>query len=147
MASEPPKTQSPLNARQIADLKAAGMKTPFERRLVISSRIAEGYQLTEDGRKHLQHILTVWFPRALHRDLTDDTVRVDIVVRRGAVGNRSLYTASFLRADGTVIKTTDYDEDRVTGAQCQTFDQLQSGYCGSKDGVDYRLVVYGPEGR
>ena len=133
-----------LSARQIADLQAAGMKTPFERRLIISSRMADGYQLSEDGRKHLQHVLTVWFPRAIHRDLTDDTVRVDVVVRKGTISNRSVYSTSLVKGDGSVIKSIEYDEDRLTGAQCQVYDQARSGYCGCKDGIDYRLVIYTP---
>jgi hypothetical protein len=144
MAGEPSKPRGPLNARQIADLQAAGMKTPFERRLIISSRMADGYQLSDDGRKHLQHVFTVWFPRAIHRDLTEDTVRVDVLVRKGTISNRSVYSTSFVKADGSVIKRIDYDEDRLTGAQCQVYDQQRSGYCGSKDGADYRLVIYVP---
>jgi hypothetical protein len=138
-SSNPP---GPLTARQLADLQAAGMKTPFERRLIICSRMAEGYHLTEDGRKHLQHVFTVWFPRFLHRDLTDDTVRVDVVVRQGTISGRRVFSTSFLRADGSEIKKAEYDEDRLTGAQCLTYDQARSGYCGSKDGADFRLVIY-----
>jgi hypothetical protein len=118
-----------------------------ERRLIISSRMAEGYVLSEGSRKHLQHVFTVWFPRALYRDLTEDTVRVDVVVRKGTISDRNVYTTAFLKGDGSVIKTIDYDEDRLTGAQCTTYDQLRSGYCGSKDGADYRLIVYAGDNR
>jgi len=104
--------------------------------------MAEGHLLTADGQKHLQHVFTVWFPRAVYRDLTDDTVGVVVVIRKGTISNRSVYTASFLRADGSVIKTTDYDEDRLTGVQCRSYDQQRSGYCGNKEGVDYRLIIY-----
>jgi hypothetical protein len=144
MAIESPKPPGTSNARELADMQAAGMKTPFERRLIISSRMAEGYHLTEDGRKHLQHVFTVWFPRYVHRDLTDDTVRVDVVVRQGTISGRKVFSTSFLRADGSEIKRADYDEDRLTGAQCPTYDQVRSGYCGSKDGADFRLVIYTP---
>jgi hypothetical protein len=142
-----PRKPPGLNARQIADLQAAGMKTPFERRLILTSRMAPGYDLTPDGKKHLQHVFTVWFPRAVYQDLTDDTVRVDVVVTRGGMGGRTTYAASFLRADGSEAKRVQYDEDRLTGAQCPGYDQARSGYCGFKDGADYRLLVYGPGGR
>ena len=106
--------------------------------------MADGYQLSEDGRKHLQHVLTVWFPRAIHRDLTEDTVRVDVVVRKGTISTRSVYSTAFVKSDGVEERRIDYDEDRLTGAQCAVYDQLRSGYCGCRDGVDYRLVIYTP---
>lgn len=118
-----------------------------ERRLVIASRMAPGYVLSEGMRKHLQHVFMVWFPRALYRDLTDDTVRVDVMVRKGTISERNVYATSFVKGDGSVIKTIEYDEDRLTGAQCPSYDQLRSGYCGTKDGVDFRLVVYAPTSR
>jgi hypothetical protein len=114
----------------------------LERRLIISSRLAEGYQLTEIGLRNLQHVFTVWFPRAVYRDLTDDTVRVDIVVRKGWTSGRGVFATSFLRADGSVIRTVDYDEDRFVGRVCENYDQRRSSYCGKKDGVDYRIAVY-----
>jgi len=115
---------------------------PLERRLVVSSHLAEGYQLTEDGRKHMQHVFTVWFPRRVFHDLTPDTVRVDVLVKRGYATGKSVYISSFLRADGSVIRSEIYDDDRLVGAACQNFDQLRSGYCGKKDGLDYRMVIY-----
>jgi hypothetical protein len=145
MTTELPKQPGALSAREAADLQAAGMKTPFERRLIIASRMAEGYQLTEDGRKHLQHVFTVWFPRAIYRDLADDTVRVDVVVRQGTISGRRVFSTSFVRMDGSVTKKADYDEDRLTGVKCESYDQLRSGYCGCKDGTDFRLVIYTPE--
>ena len=124
----------------------AGMEgNSSERRLVISSRLAAGYQLTEIGLKNLQHVFTVWFPRAVYYELTDDTVRVDIVVRRGWTSGRGVYATSFLRADGSVIKNVEYDEDRFVGKVCENYDQGKSGYCGKKDGIDYRIVVYAAE--
>jgi hypothetical protein len=114
----------------------------LERRLIISSRLAEGYQLTEIGLRNLQHVFTVWFPRAVYRDLTDDTVRVDIVIRKGWASGRGVFATSFLRADGSVIRTVDYDEDRFVGRVCENYDQRRSSYCGKKDGVDYRIAVY-----
>ena len=87
-----------------------------ERRLVISSRMTPGYQLNESNLKHLQHVLTDCFPRAIYRDLSDDTVRVDVIVRKSTLLNRNAYTARFLNGDGSVIKTINYEEDRLTGA-------------------------------
>jgi len=113
-----------------------------EKRLVISSRLADGYQVTEIGLKNLQHVFTVWFPRAVYYDLTDDTVRVDIVVRKGWATGRGVYATSFLRADGSLIKKVEYDEDRFVGKVCENYDQARSGYFGKKDGSDYRIVVY-----
>lgn len=98
--------------------------------------------MTEIGIKNLQHVFTVWFPRAIYPDLTDDTVRVDVVVRMGRTSGRGVYGASFLTADGTVIKKIDYDEDRMVGKVCGEYDQLRSGYCGQKNGLDFRMVIY-----
>jgi len=114
----------------------------LERHLIISSRLAEGYQLTEIGLKNLQHVFTVWIPRAVYDDLTDDTIRVDVVVRRGWTSGRGVFAASFLKIDGSVIKNVEYDEDRVLGKVCERYDQRRSSYCGKKDGVDYRIAVY-----
>jgi len=114
----------------------------LERRLIISSRLAEGYQLTEIGLRNLQHVFTVWFPRAIYRDLTDDTVRVDIVIRKGWASGRGVFATTFLRADGSVIRTVEYDEDRFVGRVCENYDQRKSSYCGKKDGMDYRIAVY-----
>ena len=116
-----------------------------ERRLIISSRLADGYQLTEIGLKNLQHVFTVWFPRAVYHDLTDDTVRVDIVVRKGWASGRGVFATSFLRADGSVAKVVQYDEDRFVGRVCDQYDQKKSGYAGKKDGIDYRIAVYANE--
>lgn len=113
-----------------------------ERSLVVSSRLAEGYHLSELGLKNLQHVFTVWFPRAIYPDLTDDTVRVDVVVRMGRTTSRGVYATAFLRADGSVIKKIEYDEDRLVGRICEAYDQSRSGYCGKKEGLDYRIVVY-----
>jgi hypothetical protein len=129
----------PLQARAPV-MATAG--NSLERRLIISSRLAEGYQLTEIGLKNLQHVFTVWFPRAVYYDLTDDTVRVDIVVRRGWTTGRGVYAVSFLKADGSVIKNVTYDEDRFVGRVCENYDQRRSSYCGRKNGLDYRIAIY-----
>ena len=113
-----------------------------ERRLVIRSRVADGVTLTELGLKQLQHVFTVWFPRAVYQDLTDDTAAVDVVVRIGRTSAKNVFNVSFLRGDGSLIKKVDYDEDRLTGKTCLYYDQSQSGYYGKKDGLDYRVVIY-----
>ena len=51
--------------------------------------------------------------------LPEDTVRVDVLVRKGTISNRSVYSTSFIKADASVIKRVDYDEDRLTGAKCE----------------------------
>ena len=113
-----------------------------ERRLIISSVVAEGYLLNETGRRNLQHVLTDYFPRAVFFDLTDDTVRVDVVIKVGTTSGKNVLSASFLRADGSLIKSIDYDEDRIKGKVCESYEQSRSGYYGKKDGLDYRVVSY-----
>ncbi len=111
------------------------------RHLIIASRIAPGCHLNEFGRKHLQHVLTDWFPQAIYGDLTAETVRVDVIVRHGGI-DRNTYTAAFLKGDGSVIKIIDYAEGRLMNAKCPSYDRQRSGYCGTKDGTDFRLVIY-----
>jgi hypothetical protein len=112
------------------------------RRIMLRTRVAEGYDLTPLQLKHLQHVFTAWFPAAVFDELTDDTVRVDVVVRKGHVSRRSVYNSSFVRADGSVIKTRDYDEDRLTGKVCQSYDRRHTEYLGKKDGFDCRNLLY-----
>lgn len=116
-------------------------KSPL-RLLIISSRVAENYTLSSAGEKHLQHIFTAWFPRAVYFDLTDDTVRVDVVVRQGNISKKNVYSATFLADDGTAIKTESYDEDRIVGRRCDNYAQKQTRYNGQKDGLDFRHVYY-----
>ena len=113
-----------------------------ERCLLIRSRLAEGYIFSESSLKHLQHVLTDWFPRAVYADLTDDTVSVDLVVRKDLATGKSVFSASFKRADGAVIKSTEYLEDRLTGKACSYYNQKKAHYDGKKDGFDHRLVYY-----
>ena len=113
-----------------------------ERRIIIASRLADGYELTGVGMKNLQHVFTVWFPRAIFNDLTEDTVRVDVIVRMGRSSGKSVYNVSFLKADGGLIKKADYDEDRLVGRVCDCYEQSRSGYYGRKEGLDYRIVSY-----
>ena len=118
---------------------------PLDRYLLVRSRVAEGNFYTEDALKHVQHVLTDWFPRAVFNDLTADTVKIDVLIRRGFASGRSVYNASFLRADDSLIKRTDYDEDRLIGRTCRSYNQKKSGYYGTKNGFDYRLVFYSSE--
>ena len=120
----------------------AEFKRLVERRLIISSRVAEGYILNETARKNLQHVLTVYFPKAVFFDLTDDTVRVDIEIKVGTISGRNMLNTSFLNADGSLIKRIEYDEDRIKGKVCEHYEQSRSGYYGNKDGIDYRVVFY-----
>jgi hypothetical protein len=120
----------------------AAARKVIERRIILRTRVADDYQLTMIGLKHLQHVFTVWFPPAVFDDLTDDTVGVDVVVRKGHASGHSVYNASFVREDGSVIKIADYDEDRITGRVCKSYDLPGSEYLGEVDGFDYRLLLY-----
>jgi hypothetical protein len=120
----------------------AASRKDIERRILLRTRVADDYQLTKIGLNHLQHVFTVWFPPAIFDDLTDDTVGVDVVVRKGHASGRSVYNASFVRADGSVIKTADYDEDRITGKVCKSYDLRGSVYLGEVEGFDYRNLLY-----
>jgi hypothetical protein len=111
------------------------------RHLVIASRMAPGYHLSDFGRKHLQHVFTDWFPQAIYGDLTAETVRVDVIVRNSSIV-RNVYTAAFLKGDGSVNKTIDYAEGRLMNAKCPSYDRQRSGYYGIKDGADFHLVTY-----
>lgn len=117
-------------------------KNTPQRLLTISSRLAERYELTESGHKNLQHIFTTWFPRVVYNDLTDDTVRVSVIVRRGIISGKNVFKASFLKADGSEIKSKEYDEDRMVGKVCKQYDQSKTSYFGKKDGFDHRHVYY-----
>ena len=109
------------------------------RYLAIVSRMAPGYHPGEFGREQLQHVFTDWFPRVIYGDLTAETVRVDVIVRNSFILGK-VYTAAFLKGDGSVIKTIDYMEDRP--AKCPSYDRQRSGYYGIKDGADFYLVAY-----
>ena len=120
----------------------ATARPDLERRIVLRTRVDDGYALTELELKRLQRVFTDWFPGAVYNDLTRDTVRVDVVVRKGRLSGQSVYNASFVTADGSVIKKADYDEDRITGKVCANYDPGRSAYFGKKDGFDYRHVSY-----
>lgn len=67
---------------------------------------------------------------------------VDVVVRKGHASGRSVYDASFVRADGSVIKVANYDEDRIAGKVCKSYDLRGSEYLGEVGDFDYRLLLY-----
>jgi hypothetical protein len=113
-----------------------------ERQIIIRSRMAEGYHLSEVGLKGMQHVFTDWFPRAVYADLTDDTVSIDVVARKDFTSGKSLLTASFKRTDGSAIKSAEYGEERLVGKACQYYDPKKSRYDGKKDGFDQRIVFY-----
>jgi hypothetical protein len=113
-----------------------------DRQLTIRSRVADGYRFSQNNLKDLQHVLTDWIPRAVYHDLTGDTVRVDVVVRKEYTSERTMFTTSFIRADGSLIKTVEYSEERVVGKACEYFNPKKSHYEGNKDGYDQRLVYY-----
>jgi len=87
-------------------------------------------------------MFTAWFPRAVYYDLTDDTARVNVVVRKGVISKKNVFDTSFLGADGSVIKTVNYDEDRIVGKRCDQYVQNKTRYNGKRDGIDYRDVYY-----
>lgn len=116
----------------------------FQRRLLIRSRLADGYQLSEAALKDLQHALTDLFPRAAYADLTADVVSVDVTVRRDFTTEKDVFSASFRKADGTVIKAAQYFQDMLGHKACPDY---KSVYDGKKDGFDHRLVFYSTESR
>lgn len=114
-----------------------------ERSILIRSKLADGYKLSESGAKDLQHVFTDWFPRALYADLTDDTVSVDVSVRRDFLSGKSVFGVAFKRQDGATVKNKEYSQDRMTGTVCEYYDKSKARYDGNRDGFDHRIVVYG----
>ena len=115
-----------------------------ERRLIIRSRMAEDFALSETGLKSLQHLLTDWLPRSVYFDLTDDTVRVDVNVRKSFTG-KFAFDVSFIRSNASVIKKVEYLEEGMLGKVCVPFNPQRTRYDGKHDGFDHRLVIYKPE--
>jgi hypothetical protein len=113
-----------------------------DRRLVIRSRVAEGYFFSASSLKSLQHVFTDWFPRGVYFDLTDDTARVDVVAKKEFTSGKCLLSASFVRVDGSVAKTAEYAEEKLVGKMCECFDQKKTVYEGKQDGFDQRVVFY-----
>ena len=113
-----------------------------DRTVLIRTRVEPGYQLSASGQKDLQHVFTDWFPRALYYDLTEDTASVDVAVRKDFMSGKGLLTTSFKREDGSVIKTAEYSQDRLTGKSCEFYDKNKSRYNGNRDGFDHRIAHY-----
>ena len=113
-----------------------------DRRLIIRSRVAEGYFFSANSLKSLQHVFTDWFPRGVYFDLTDDTARVDVVAKKEFTSGKCLLSASFIRADGSVAKTAEYAEEKLIGKMCEPFDPKKAVYEGKQDGFDQRVVFY-----
>jgi hypothetical protein len=110
--------------------------------LLIRSKVSPGYHLSESGLKDLQHTFTDWFPRALYADLTDDTVSVDVSVRKDFISGKGLLSASFKGEDGATIKSKEYSQDRLIGSVCDYYDKKKARYDGNHDGYDHRIVCY-----
>ena len=45
-------------------------------------------------------------------------------------------------SQGTFVSYKVGKEDTLMAAKCPSYDKLRSGYCGTKDGTDFRLVIY-----
>lgn len=113
-----------------------------ERCILMRSRQADGYHLSDSGRKNLQHLLTDWIPRAIHGELTHDTVSVDVEITKDYFGGKLAFGVTFKRADDTVIKNATYAEERVIGKVCRYYDPKRAKYDGNRDGYDCRIVQY-----
>jgi len=112
-----------------------------ERRLIIRSRLAANYDLTESGLKNIQHLIADWLPRAVYCDLTDDTARLDVVIRRNFTG-KAKFVVEFIRADSSYVKACEYTEERITGIVCDAYLPERTRYHGQYDSYDNRLVIY-----
>jgi hypothetical protein len=113
-----------------------------DRKLLMRSRLEAGYRMSESALKNLQHVLTDWLPRTLYGELTDDATSVDVLIRKDFATNKSIFCASFIKADGSVIKNTEYAESRLSGGACPPYDPKKSRYDGNMDGFDLRVVLY-----
>ena len=129
---------------EMAEKTDKSVPGPTDRCVLVRSKMAEGYVVSEAGMKGIQHTLTDWFPRALYADLTDDTVAVDVVVRKDFFSSKNQFMAEFKRQDGEVIKNASYSEERIIGKPCAYYDPKKTSYAGKKDGFDCRLVYYSP---
>ena len=111
------------------------------RSLTIRYRIEDAQRFSASNLKALQHVMTDWLPRAIYDELTDETVRVDVVVSRDfTLANK--HKISFLNAEDTVLKTKEYIERELLGKKCAYYDPETSRYRGNKDGFEHRLVHY-----
>ena len=111
------------------------------RPLTIRYRVEDAQLFSASNLKALQHVMTDWLPRAIYSELTDDTVRVDVVVRRDFT-LANMHKISFLNAEDTVLKSKEYVERDLVGQKCAYYDPETSRYRGNKDGFEHRLVYY-----
>ena len=86
-------------------------------------------------------MLTDWLPRSIYFDLTDDTIRVDVEVRKSFTG-KCAFNVTFIRNDASVIKKAQYLEESILGKVCKFFSQKNTRYIGKRNGFDHRLVSY-----
>ena len=113
-----------------------------DRMILIRSKVSAGYHLSESGLKDLQHTFTDWFPRAVYFDLTEDTVSVEVSVRKDFISGKGLLTALFKSEDGTTVKSKEYSQDRLIGATCDYYYKKKARYDGNHEGFDHRIVLY-----
>ncbi len=113
-----------------------------ERLLIIRSRVIERQHFSEYNLTSVQHILIDWFPRAIFRDLTSDTVSVDVSVQKEYGGGKLQFATVFFRGDGTEISRKTYVETHIQGAICFSYDPKNSCFLGNKEGYDWREVIY-----
>ena len=113
---------------------------PNDRCLLIRSKMADGYSVSEAGMKGIQHTITDWFPRAVYTDLTADTAVVDIEIRQDYLSGKSMFSVIFRNATGGEVKRAEYSSDRIVGKTCAYYDPKKGSFAGKKDGYDCRLV-------
>ena len=110
--------------------------------ILLCSRLASDYHITEMGKKSLQHVLTDWLPRAIYADLPAEATSVVAEVTKDFSGNKAIFNVAFKNDSGANLKTATYFEGRVVGCACHYYDPKQTTYNGKKDGYDCRLVYY-----
>ena len=113
-----------------------------ERSLIIRTRLVDGDRLSEIGRKALQDLVAEWLPQTVYSELTNDIACVDVVARKDFTIGKFIFSATFLRTDGLVIKRKEYLEGRPIGKSCDYFDRRQTRSEGGKDGYDHQVVYY-----
>jgi hypothetical protein len=91
---------------------------------------------------HVRHVMKDWFPGAVCHDLTAETARLDVVIKKGHLSGRSVYETSYFRADGSLIKKATYDEDRLVGRVCPHYDKTAVESVAKVCGADIHSVVF-----
>jgi hypothetical protein len=123
--------------------------TGHERRLFVCFSLDRGYARKTDEttwdtftETHVRHVIRDLFPEAVFADLTEDTARLDVVVRKSNLTRSHIYGTSFYRGDGSLIKKKDYDEDTMHGMKTTRHDKRADQFIGKIYGADVRLVVF-----